>query len=234
MAYLPAVLSKLKLVYIKTILKEPNRLEHNICISNDDSKLTGECVSSTKCKLHGRISGWVIQFVVFVTAGVNSGYCDTDSFTVTEGEPRNFTICGSYDGKHLYYNIHNNTEDSIMPTSTGYEISFTQIGSMEQTPSRCINYHKDTEGTLQMMDFKVNGQYLAHKNYWICIQLVKDVCSVLYQKCEKYSTKINRPVLPGYPNITVIRMPYTNDDKKRNPEDYLGLCFTYKQLVCLP
>ena len=64
----------------------------------------------------------------------------------------------------------------------------------EHTLFFCLIYFP---GTIQTMNFAVNGRHLADQDYTICMRQEEKMCSIAYEPCDENSFKIGPPVSSG-------------------------------------
>lgn len=162
----------------------------------------GECSLRVK-KISKDISQLRLDFVNFNLAQPNrkTGVCETDTFVVTGGASNDLRICGLNSGQHVYYDM-DDAKDyvtiNIRLTKGNYnrmwEIKITQIEFAQRAPAGCLQYFHEVTGTVQTMNFAVNGRHLADQDYVICIRQEHGMCSIAYEPCDENSFKIGPPI----------------------------------------
>ncbi|VVC25082.1 CUB domain [Cinara cedri] len=163
--------------------------------------------NKSECELRINILNYVrhlrLDFVNFNLAQPNrtTGVCVMDKFVITGGSSRHLLICGNNTGQHMYYDVHN-TKNVTIKISLGsanysrmWEIKITQVKSLLWASEDCVQQFQGINGTIQTMNYGINGRHLADQSYFICIKQEKNMCSIVYQPCNKISFKIETPLL---------------------------------------
>ncbi|XP_050420689.1 uncharacterized protein LOC126833408 [Adelges cooleyi] len=162
----------------------------------------GECTIRIK-KVSDDISQIRLDFVHFNLAQPNrkTGVCETDTFVVSGARSSNLKFCGLNSGQHVYYDV-DDVKDAvtinIRLTKANYnrmwEIKITQIEFVQRAPAGCLQYFQGVSGTIQTMNYAINGRHLADQDYVICMRQEQSMCSIVYEPCDENSFKIGPPI----------------------------------------
>lgn len=71
-----------------------------------------------------------------------------------------------------------------------WEVRIIQVPFTERAPAGCLQYHTDSSGVIQTMNFAENGRHLAEQEYTICTRQNEGMCSIAYEQCDENSFRI--------------------------------------------
>ncbi|XP_041674921.1 uncharacterized protein LOC108117077 [Drosophila eugracilis] len=138
-----------------------------------------------------------LDFQMFELSRPSNGDCLDDQFIVS-GHNTNFQIpilCGINTGQHIYIHVGDSNEGKVylsvfMKVSGGgrsFNIKVTQVED-NLAPNNCLQYFSEAEGLIKSFNYDTDGSivdnreatYFNNLNYAICLERLKNVCSVSY------------------------------------------------------
>ncbi|XP_017060714.1 uncharacterized protein LOC108101047 [Drosophila ficusphila] len=138
-----------------------------------------------------------LDFQMFELSRPTNGDCLDDQFIVS-GHNTNFQIpilCGINTGQHIYIHVGDSNESKVylsvfMKVSGGgrsFNIKVTQLDD-DLSPNNCLQYFTEAEGIVKSFNYDTDGSivdnreatYFNNLNYAICLNRLKNVCSVAY------------------------------------------------------
>uniref|UniRef100_A0A1I8PBI4 CUB domain-containing protein n=1 Tax=Stomoxys calcitrans TaxID=35570 RepID=A0A1I8PBI4_STOCA len=138
-----------------------------------------------------------VDFLMFELNRPTDGNCEDDQFVVS-GQNVNFAVpilCGINTGHHIYIHAGKSPEQKIylsifskVPNGArSFNLKITQLEE-NLAPDGCLQYYTEPEGIVKSFNYDIEGvvvedklaTYLNNMNYVICLERLKDTCSVNY------------------------------------------------------
>ncbi|XP_064096977.1 neuropilin-1-like [Macrobrachium nipponense] len=131
----------------------------------------------------------LIDFDAFNLMGPVEGECGNDTFVVMGANPGSTVpvLCGDNSGQHIYLDV-DNTNDPIQLIVTNsansygrqWKAGITFIGENDpcKAPPRCLQYHKNTAGSIMSFNYGSNPMMLTNQLYSICFGYVPGYCDI--------------------------------------------------------
>ncbi|XP_068234971.1 uncharacterized protein [Palaemon carinicauda] len=131
----------------------------------------------------------LIHFDSFNLMGPTEGECGNDTFVVLGANPGSIipVLCGHNSGQHMYLDV-DNTNGPIQLVVTNSATSYgrqwkagiTFIGETDpcKAPPRCLQYHKETAGSIMSFNYGTPPMMLTNQMYSICFAYIPGFCDI--------------------------------------------------------
>jgi len=132
----------------------------------------------------------LLEFETFNLLGPVDGTCTNDTFVVMGANPGRTipVLCGSNTGQHMYVDVDDSdgpfkliSTISALAASRQWRIKVTFLDENDpcKAPPRCLQYHKETSGSLQSFNFGASEpMMLTNQAYCICFAYVQGFCDI--------------------------------------------------------